>query len=108
MKPLFKKAEHAELAEEVTRQFCNDIDEEPTVIPADNEEICIGDEVSFVTNGGKFVNGVVIKKYSDDDFVVLDVLSGSSAVYTFDVSSKTGRSFPEITEVLKKIGEQNE
>lgn len=39
IKSLFKDSKHAELAEEVTRQFCRDIDEEPTIIPADESEI---------------------------------------------------------------------
>lgn len=169
----------AELAEEVTRQFCNDIDGEQTVIPADkkedignntyeeeliqqgrkevwewcgkyipskedggkipvkdlkeifgityfreifdkysysdavsivkeyerekeHEEICVGDEVYILD-----ANHPKVVTYTDGKSAVFISQRGCYGVDFIRNLKKTGRNFPEIAEVLKKMVEQN-
>lgn len=69
------------------------------VCPTDN--LRIGDEVKFITVGGEFVRGVVIKR--DPASGEYTILGGNGSTYYCFEAEKTGRHFDQVKEMLRDI-----
>lgn len=71
---------------------------------ADKDKICVGDEVEYPPNKAK---GIVIKCHVPDVYAEVDkyaVFIGTSVEYLpREWLTKTGRVFPEVAELLKKM-----
>lgn len=69
----------------------------------EQDEIKVGNEVN-----GKGGRGIITKISNDDDHFNIMWENGSTGYYMIEDFKKTGKHFPEIAEVLRKMQEEKE